>query len=451
MDGSAAIRQPGQTSRNPPRRETRARRSNPRTSPRPGRAGRPGGAPRGSSITVGQVVAALDRIAPFDLASEWDNVGLLAGSGDWPVRRALLCIDLTDAVAQEALRRRTGLIVAYHPPIFRGIRRVTSQAEAPTGMLADLLAARVAVVALHTALDAAAGGTHDVLLDLFEPVSRWPLEPLLRAGSYKLVTFVPAPAVRAVRQALAQAGAGVIGHYRECSFELPGRGTFRGDETTRPAVGRPLRLERVAETRLEMVVPADRVGPVVRALYASHPYEEPAFDLYPLHHPAGRAQVGPGRVGLLPREQSGSELLERLRGQVDLSCATLVGSLERPFRSVTVAAGSFGVESLRDPQSLVITGELKHHDALRLLRRGITAICLGHWASERPVLDRLRQRLNAELPDLPLLVAAADRSPFAALGAATSAGPGAVPASGRKAPPAREDATRRTGRRRRAP
>ncbi len=366
--------------------------------------------------TVADVEAALDALAPFRYAAEWDNVGLLAGRPEWPVRRVLLAVDLTDAVAAEALRRAANVLVVYHPPIFKGIRSVTPAAEGPTTMLPDLLAARVAILACHTALDAAADGTNDVLLDAFEPVSRRPLEPHIEEGRhYKLVVFVPPDEVDGLRRALLAAGAGVIGHYSECSFELAGQGTFHGDESTRPAVGRKLALERVDEIRLEMVVPRTRLSAVVRALYANHSYEEPAFDLYPLHETPERAAVGMGRIGELRRPQHGDALLCKLAQRVDLSCALVVGKLNRRFRSVTAAAGAFGVRTFTDPDSLVITGEFKHHDALELRKRGVTAVHLGHYASERPVLNVVRQKLAARLKGVRLTIARADASPFSVL------------------------------------
>ncbi len=363
--------------------------------------------------TVADLHAALDALAPFAHAADWDNVGLLAGWRDAPTRRVLLAIDLTDAVAREALRARVDTLVLYHPPIFKGIRTITAAAEAPTGLLPDLLAARVSILALHTALDVAVGGTNDILLEPFDLAESHPLELRTEADTqYKLIVFVPAASVAPLRTALAEAGAGQIGHYGECSFELAGRGTFRGDATTHPAIGSRQVLEHVDETRLEMIVPRHRVGPVVRVLYAHHPYEEPAFDLLPLHNLTGRGQVGLGRVGLLRRPTRGTQLVAQLRGHVDLSGASVVGALTRRFRAVTAAAGSFGVRSFRDPDALVLTGEFKHHDALELLRRGITAVHLGHYASERPALTRLRQHLAAACPGVRFTLARSDSAPF---------------------------------------
>lgn len=368
---------------------------------------------RARPTTAGDLLAACDQLAPFTLAEDWDNVGLLAGRAGWPGRRALVAIDLTDAVADEALRRSVDVVIAYHPPIFKGIRAVTPAATAPTTKLPDLLAARVSIIALHTALDAAAGGTNDVLLDAFATEHRFPLEPhIVKDAAYKLVTFVPPAEAASLRAALAAAGAGRIGHYTECSYELDGRGTFRGDATTHPTIGRKLQLEQVAETRLEMLVPRSRLGDVVRALYATHRYEEPAFDLYPTDALPHRATVGMGRVAVLKKPTRGTDLLKQLGAIADLACAQVVGDVRRRFTSVTAAAGAFGVRAFRDPDSLYITGEFKHHDALELVRHGITAVPLGHAQSERPVLPHVCAFLKRRVPGLKIEIARADRGPF---------------------------------------
>lgn len=381
--------------------------------PRPAREGDSHRLTKRKGVQVADLLSAVERIAPLAYAAEWDNVGLLAGRPEWPAAQVLLAIDLTDPVAAEALRRRANVLVLYHPPIFKSIRAVTPDAACPTTRLPDLLAARVAIIALHTALDAAVGGTNDVLLDAFDVVDRYPMESLVdEQRHYKLVVFVPANDVGRLRRALSAAGAGVIGHYSECSFELAGRGTFRGDESTRPTVGRKQVLEQVDEIRLEMVVPRARLGDAVRALYAAHSYEEPAFDVYPIHAPIDRGRVGLGRVGVLRAPTLGSTLVRRLGRVLDLSGAAVVGDLRRRFRSVTAAAGAFGVRSFRDADSLVVTGEFKHHEALELMRRGITALHLGHYASERPVLPVLRDRLGRCVPGARIGIAGADRAPF---------------------------------------
>src|SRR5262249_8633707 len=147
----------------------------------------------------------------------------------------------------------------------------------------------------------------------------------------------------------------------------------------------------------------------------NHSYEEPAFDLYPLHVVRKRGAVGMGRVAHLRSPTRGTALVAKLGKRVDLGAATVVGNLQRTFQYVTAAAGSFNAKLLNDPISLVLTGELKHHDALELLRNGVTAVCLGHYASERPVLDVVAAKLRQRLSGIRIAISRADRSPLAPL------------------------------------
>ncbi|MBK8913313.1 MAG: Nif3-like dinuclear metal center hexameric protein [Phycisphaerales bacterium] len=423
-------------------RESRVRRAAPATdsppqTPLPGaspRAARTGSAARGGSAkrrgssaggrgggkgaarrraTVADLLAALDQLAPLRHAADWDNVGLLAGQAARRVQRVLVAIDLTDAVAAEALRERADALVLYHPPIFKGIRSITAAAACPTSALCELLAARTALLAVHTALDAAVGGTNDLLLDAFDVAERVPIEPAFEDGrQFKLAVFVPVDQAAELRAALSAAGAGRIGNYDECSFETAGVGTFRGNESSNPRIGRRGRFEAVAELRIEMVVPAAALAAVVRALHAVHPYEEPAFDIYPLRGVAGRGAVGMGRIGRLRNPADGRSLIQQLGRVVDLRNARVVGSLDRRFEAVAAAAGSFGVARFTDPRTLYLTGEFKHHDALELLKRGATAVHIGHYESERPVVGRLAGWLRTHLPGSAVRESRADKSPF---------------------------------------
>ncbi len=366
-----------------------------------------------STSSVSELLAAVDTVAPLRHAADWDNVGLLAGQPHWPVSRVLVAIDLTDAVAAEALEREVDAVLLYHPPIFKGLKTITATSDAPTSRLPDLLAAQVSLLAVHTALDNAAGGTNDVLLDAFELGDRRPLTPIQATGrQYKLVVFVPPAEVAELRRRLSAAGAGVIGNYTECSYELAGRGTFRGNQASDPTVGEKLQFETVDETRLELVVPQARLTDVVATLYAHHSYEEPAFDLYPLTALAARGAIGAGRLGTLTAPTAGDTLLQQLSRVCDLRSAQVVGDLERPFSHVIAAAGAFGVDAFTDPEAFVITGEFKHHDALQLLKRGVTAIHVGHDATERPVLPVLVEKLQTDLPSVEFQLSTRDLSPY---------------------------------------
>ncbi len=230
----------------------------------------------------------LDALAPLSRAAHWDNVGLLAGDPAANVARVLVAIDLTKSVLAEAAAHVCELVVAYHPPLFRPVTRL-----AAGNVVFDAIRAGIALYSPHTALDAAAGGTNDVLADAVGMIDRVPLDPFEpKDDAFKLVVFVPAANVDAVSRAMFAAGAGRIGAYSSCSFRAPGTGTFFGESGANPAVGVAGRLETVDELRVETLVPISRVEDVVRAMRASHPYEEPAFDLVRVAPPPRHREWG---------------------------------------------------------------------------------------------------------------------------------------------------------------
>ncbi|HNQ23661.1 MAG TPA: Nif3-like dinuclear metal center hexameric protein [Phycisphaerae bacterium] len=366
------------------------------------------------ALVLGEVCTALEALAPPALAQSWDNVGLLAGDATATVDRVLCCIDLTDVVLDEALGRRCQLIVTYHPPIFRPIIALRARSAGMEALVWRCIRHGVALYAPHTALDAAEGGTNDVLAELCGLTVTEPLEYVEPEGerACKLIVFVPPVHVEAVADAMFAAGAGHIGAYSRCSFRTPGQGTFFGDETTQPAVGERGKLEYVDEIRLETVVPAPAVPAVVAALRRAHPYEEPAFDVYPLKPALVR---GIGRMGTLPKPVSLGALARRLRRATGATVVQLVGDPDHIVTRAVVAVGSAGSLPLRAATSaddVIVTGEIRHHDALTIHRQGCTAIALGHWASERPVLPSLARRLMAACPGLDAFVSAADADPF---------------------------------------
>ena len=203
----------------------------------------------------------MERIAPLGLAQAGDNVGLLAGDPGAIVRRALLCVDLTADVAAEAIRQRADLVVAYHPPLFKPISRLNAAGRGTDAHVFACIANGIAVYSPHTALDAAEGGTNDVLASLCNIRDPQPVETADEPGEdeCKVIVFVPAAEVDAVAEAMFAAGAGRIGEYEKCSFRVAGQGTFLGSDQTKPAIGQAGAFERVDEIRLEAVVPAGRV------------------------------------------------------------------------------------------------------------------------------------------------------------------------------------------------
>lgn len=364
-------------------------------------------------MKLNEICCTLYGVAPLHLAQSWDNVGLLAGDEQADCSSMLLTIDLTPDVLDEAIRDNHDVVLAYHPPLFKPISSLRAQSGGTDSIMWQAIKNGIAVYSMHTALDAAPGGTNDVLAELCGLTDVQPFEFTDEPNRQcKVVVFVPSENVDTVADAMSAAGAGVIGEYEECSFRLPGTGTFRGSEQTSPAVGQAGRFETVAEIRLEMIVPSDMLAGVVRAIQASHPYEEPAFDIYPLQP---RPVAGIGRQGRLPTPLSLAALCAQLKEQVPTQAPQIVGDTGTTIKRVAICAGAAGSLPFRlalGPEVCLVTGEIRHHDALALLRTGTTAIALGHWASERPVLANLADTLRQKLPDLKIAVSSADRDPF---------------------------------------
>lgn len=365
-------------------------------------------------VNVADLCRVFEQIAPLDLAQEWDNVGLLVGDDRAQVRRVLLCIDLTAAVVAEALRSKTDLVMAYHPPLFKPIDRLHAHSRGTDAHLFACIAAGIAVYSMHTALDAAAAGTNDVLaahcgITQTEPLAHASVGP----ARCKLVTFVPSDHADVVSQACFAAGAGHIGDYEQCSYRVSGHGTFMGGQATKPVIGRAGRFETVQELRIEMVTPQAQLPQVIAALRRSHPYEEPAFDVYPLQ---AEPVAGIGRVGRFVKPTTLAALARKLRRTLPAPVTQIVGQPDRRIERALVCVGSAGSLPFArplEPTDVIVTGEIRHHDALTIRRHGGCAIALSHWASERPALIALAKKIAGHQPRIQISLAKSDADPFA--------------------------------------
>ena len=375
-------------------------------------------------LPLSRAVELLSELAPLRFAESWDNVGLVLGvpptGGTAPtVERALCTIDLTEAVLDEAVARHAGLIVAYHPPIFAPLKKLDGTA-AGGGPLLRAAAARIAVYSPHTALDAAPGGVNDWLAAGVGPGATEPLvdaATLDPSAELKLVTFIPPEHADRLRAALAAAGAGVIGEYSQCSTQAPVTGTFLGSANTNPTIGTAGKLETVAETRLEMVCPKRALGAIARALRDAHPYEEPAWDLYPLA-PRPTPGFGMGRSIELTEPLILAALVDRLKthlGRPSLRvAATAAHRSGSVVRRVAVCAGSGKSIFERAPSfDAYVTGELGHHAVLAHLRAGSSVILAEHSSTERGYLRDYAARItDRSAGALEALVSESDREPL---------------------------------------
>jgi len=360
---------------------------------------------------VGEIAAALAEFAPPHLAESWDNVGLLIGDPQQSVERIICCLDLGEAVLDEAARAGAGLVVAFHPPIFRPLAKVTAS-DPGSRFVHRAIREGVSVYSTHTALDSVRPGTSDFLAEALGVTVEGVLRPA-PAASVKLVVFVPVEAADQVSAAMAAAGGGRIGAYAECSFRASGEGRFRPLPGADPAEGRIGELASVAEVRLEMLVPRAKLAAVCAAMIAAHPYEEVAHDVIAVEN--GGQGAGLGRIGELPAATT----LGEFAAKVGEACGALhlrrVGDAQRPVRRVATMGGS-GASLIADADrcgaDVLVTGDVKHHDALLAERLGLALVDPGHWCTERFVCERTAAWLNEQFAGIEARATAVDGEPF---------------------------------------
>jgi dinuclear metal center YbgI/SA1388 family protein len=352
--------------------------------------------------TIRDALDLLDEIAPPQYAFSFDKVGLQVGDPSVELSRGVVTLDRSIGAVEYARGSGAQLVVAHHPLIFEPLQSVTSSTHVGRTLLA-LARAGIAFSAVHTNWDAAEGGINDALASLFG------LENVRRFGSaaaikqLKLVFFAPAENVDDIVDAVSEAGAGVIGLYRRCAFFSQGMGTFLADERANPQVGQVGQVETVEEVRVEMVLPESKARAVADALRQAHPYEEPAFDFLAA---SPVSEQPAGRIGTL----AGAMTLEAFAMKVDSKLHTRCwtwGARDRKIEKVAVVGGAAAGEwraAAAVGADVLLTGEVKQHEALEAAESGCALIAAGHYATEQPGMEVLRQLLTQRMPSVEWLL-----------------------------------------------
>jgi dinuclear metal center YbgI/SA1388 family protein len=366
------------------------------------------------AVKVRDVIRWLEELAPLHLAEEWDNPGLQLGDPGDLVKGITVSLDFTAEVLSEGLEEGVNLFVTHHPLFFRPLTELSW--DAPQGrLIKEAAAAGVSVYALHTNLDNARGGLNcwlaeELGLQQVRPFGKTdPLE--------KLVVFVPQDHAGEVMNALAEAGAGHIGQYSHCTFQALGKGTFKPLTGAKPYIGKVDEIEEVDEVRLETIIPRSLRAKVVKAMLAAHPYEEVAYDLYPLSNPGVRG--GPGRLGSLPEPIPLEELAAKVKGRLGGRSVRVSGELAQKVGKVALCGGSGGglVSLAADLGAQVyICGDLKYHDFLLGQSLGLALIDAGHYWTELVAVAGVARFLEEKLAEagvaLPVLRTKVQRAPF---------------------------------------
>ncbi|SDH48443.1 dinuclear metal center protein, YbgI/SA1388 family [Alteribacillus persepolensis] len=324
------------------------------------------------------IIQQFEQFSPKSLAVDGDKIGLMVGTLNKPVHKVMIALDVLEEVIDEAIEKEADLIIAHHPLIFKPLKHIdTSKGQGP--IIEKCIKHDITVYAAHTNLDIAKGGVNDMMAEALQLQDTDVLVPTQEAPLKKLVAFTPLSHVDQVRQALGDAGAGYIGDYSHCTFSAEGTGTFIPGEGTNPYLGKQGEMEFASEKRIETVVPENLLKRVVRALEKAHPYEEPAYDIYPLDLEG--ETMGLGRIGTLEETVSLEEFVSQVKTAFDVEHVRAVGSLAQPVKKVAVLGGDgnkYWMHAKRQGADVYVTGDLYYHVAHDAKMDGLNMIDPGH-------------------------------------------------------------------------
>lgn len=351
------------------------------------------------SVLVRDICNALEVWAPEGAAYEWDRAGLSVGSMGSPVSGVLVCLTVTHEAFAKAKRAGAEMIVSHHPLIWEPLRVLRTD-NPHTRLCLDIAKANIAVFSAHTNLDVVPGGVSHLLAARLGLRGVRPLFPVDHARMLKLVTFVPESHLRQVRDAVSEAGAGVIGEYTHCSFSTPGTGSFLPSAQATPFSGEKGQVNEEPEIRFETLVPEAKLNTVMAALRGAHPYEEIAFDLVTLKNIDTCA--GLGVCGEIEKAATLADFARHVRKRLEVSHVRMIGKASRKVKRIAVLGGAGGGSIAHLPEGIdvFVTGDVKYHDACDAIERGVGVIDAGHAGTEWFIVPAMADYLKSRFGTL---------------------------------------------------
>ena len=352
----------------------------------------------------------LEAFAPLAYQEGYDNAGLICGNHDMEISAALICLDSTEAVIDEAIEQGCNLVIAHHPIVFSGIKKLNGKNYVER-VLIKAIRNNIAIYAAHTNLDNVHNGVNAKIAEKLGLVNCRVLVPqkgLLK----KLVTFCPENKAGEVRSALFAAGAGTIGNYDECSFNTTGTGTFRAGEGSDPYVGEKGKQHQEKEVKIEAIYPQHIESQLVRALLKAHPYEEAAYDLISISNTHNR--VGAGLVGELPAEVPEMDFLRQLKSSMRADCVRYTALKDKKVKKVAICGGSGSFllgDAIRSQADVFVTADFKYHQFFDAENRIVIAD-IGHYETEQFTMELFYEVLKKKFTTFALLISKINTNPI---------------------------------------
>ncbi|MFZ4399148.1 MAG: Nif3-like dinuclear metal center hexameric protein [Bacteroidales bacterium] len=351
----------------------------------------------------------IENHAPLSYQESYDNAGLIIGSHDKEIDRAIICIDLTEDVLNEAIEKQCQLIISHHPLIFKGFKKLNGK-NATERIIVKAIQQGIAVYAAHTNLDNVIQGVNSIFAEKLQLKNVRILQAksgLLR----KLVFFCPTAQADLVRNSLFEAGAGQIGNYDQCSFNSAGEGSFRANEDANPFIGEINKLHFENEIRIETIFPAYLERKILKALFTSHPYEEVAYDIYALENE--NQNIGSGMLGDIEAEDEIS-FLQRIKEISASECVKHTSLLGKSITKVALCGGSGSFlikDAIAAGADIFISGDIKYHDFFEAENKIIIAD-IGHYESEQFTKELLYSIITKKFPNFAVLISEKNTNPI---------------------------------------
>ncbi len=361
-------------------------------------------------MIIKEVIDLLEDFAPTKYAEDFDNVGLLVGDANTEVKGALITLDTLEATVEEAIVKNCNLIISFHPIIFSGLKKLNGKNYVERTVL-KAIKKDIAIYAIHTALDNQYKGVNDMIAEKLNLKNRKILIPK-KDSIKKLTTFVPIKDADKVREALFEAGAGSIGNYDDCSFNISGKGSFKGNKESNPVIGKKGEIHFEEEVQIGITYPAHFEAKILQNLLNSHPYEEVAYEIHSLENK--NQHLGIGMIGELEKEIEVVKFLNQVKETFLCGCIRHSELLQKPIKKVAVLGGSgaFAIENAKAAGTdIFITADLKYHDFYKAEKKLVLAD-IGHYESEQFTKNLLYSFLSKKISSFALILADTNTNPI---------------------------------------